>query len=214
MYVQHHYARIIGLSAVGIFVVLLLKHFNIGDHSYHLWLNLTTAESAKQNAFWLPDMSMSVEAHKIGGISDNLSGITYVKESDSFYVVLNRPPTILELDRRYEVVRQARLAGFGDSEGIAYAGNNKLLVLDERAQSWSILPLNGWGDALEKADHPSFTLARYDETNSGFEGIAVDRATQTVYVARENSPRKLLKISGLLDETQFVNVTRVASRGE
>jgi len=193
-----------------IFLAWYVVHLLDGDDRlFYWWQDENTPEVVKEHSLWLPDFHVEVEAFPIPGVENNASGITYAKDRDSLVLIVNNPQRLIELDKNFQILRKVSLSGFADPEGVAYAGPDKLLVIDEREQSVVMLPLKNWSKKLEKKDFPQLTLNTGGENNKGFEGVAANIESGDIFVVRERDPKRLLKISGFLEEENAIEITEI-----
>ncbi len=196
------------LLGAGTYMAHLL---DLDDHLYYWWQNTTISQSEQDQAIWLPSYQIDSEAVTIPGISDNASGITFVPDTQTFFVVINQPTQLLELDRELQPIRTIKLNGFNDTEGVAYAGPGRLVIADERQQTVALATIDSNTRQLTKADLPQITLNVNGTGNKGFEGIAVDHSKQRIFAVRERDPMRLLAIDGLLDKNPAISINDPAA---
>jgi len=123
-------------------------------------------------------------------IPDDLSGITYVKNTNTFYLINNGLSYVWEVDTDYNLIRKVKLIGFGDSEDIVYLGSlNEFAIVNEDSKIFigKILP---GSDSVNSKDFQEITFDSY-KGNEGTEGVTYNPKTQTFYVVKEHHPRKL-----------------------
>ncbi len=127
---------------------------------------------------------------KLSFIPDDLSGITYVTSSDTFFLIDNGLGYILEVDSSYKLLRKIKTKGFGDSEDIIYLGsNNEFAIVNEDSKLF-IGTISPETNMLDSNDFQEITFDTY-QGNEGAEGVAFDITTQTFYIVKEEHPRKL-----------------------
>lgn len=144
----------------------------------------------------LPPLRVTLDAVPVD-VVDNLSGLAYDPGRDRLWSVVNNPPALLALDRRGSVVGRYTLVGFEDVEGVAYLGDDLLLLVEERRAALVIVPVPSEGQTIERASHESLTLPFASENNDGLEGAAYDVDGDRLFVVKEHSPRRLYEIRGL-----------------
>lgn len=172
------------------------------DDRLHYWY---LEHLRQESAVWLPDYEVELEALAIPGISHNASGITYAPDRESFFIVVNNPPKLVELDKQLKLKRHISLVGFTDPEGVAYAGNGQLVIVDEREQSVILAPVDDDVISLEKGTLRRITLDTGGGNNKGFEGIAVNG--DAIFVVREKDPMRILTITGMLTPQNNINIS-------
>lgn len=174
----------------------------LGYH-YQAW---STPEHIQQNSVWLPDYQVDREAVPLEGVKDNLSGITYNPDTNSLWVVINQPQQLIELDQQLQPKRTITLENFVDTEAIAYAGNNRLVIADEREQSVVIATIDDNTESLDKLQLQRLTLNTGGENNKGLEGLAINPTDQTIFAARERDPMELISIQGMLSSSNNIRI--------
>lgn len=169
-------------------------------YAYTLGRLSSPAPSASVGDIGLPDYRVVVEAKPVAGIRGDLSGITYDYDLDRLLAVTNAgPPELFVLSKTGEVLERHRLRGFEDVEGLAYMGDGRLLLSEERAQRLRLvrLPAPGNGEAIDAGDSPFIALGiNLQERNQGFEGVAYDRLHDRLFVVKEAGPRQLFELDG------------------
>ena len=78
--------------------------------------------------------TVQVDAKVVGGVQNNLSGISYDEQRDQLWAVLNNPEELLAMSKDGEVLARYPLSGFSDVEGVTYLGDGLLLLAEERQQ--------------------------------------------------------------------------------
>lgn len=146
----------------------------------------------------LPDYRVRVEARPVDGVARNLSGLAWDTQRSQLWSVVNDPPQLLALSTDGEVLSRHPLDGFADVEGVAYLGDDLLLLVEERKQALVVVPVpDRPGQVLSRRDQRALTLGLGDGGNQGFEGVGYDRDGDRLFVVKEHSPRKLYEIRGL-----------------
>jgi uncharacterized protein YjiK len=164
---------------------------------YAAWKSWITPDLTKNASVWLAQYQLSDQT-RLDAIEDDLSGITFNPDTQTFWVIVNSPQRIYEIDQQFQVLRQIELVNFQDTEALAYVGHNRFVIADERDQSVVVASIESDTESLDKHLLRRITLDTGDGGNKGFEGVAVDPANDRVYVVRERDPKKLLAIRGLL----------------
>ncbi|NMG77440.1 SdiA-regulated domain-containing protein [Aromatoleum diolicum] len=146
----------------------------------------------------LPDFHVRVEAKAVDGVARNLSGLAWDAQRGQLWSVINEPPQLLALSTDGEVLARYPLDGFHDVEGVAWLGDDLLLLVEERKQALVVVRVPDHpGQVLPRRQQRALTLALGDGGNQGFEGVAYDRDGDRLFVVKEHSPRKLYEIRGL-----------------
>ncbi len=130
----------------------------------------------------------------IPAIPKNLSGLTWNEETATLFAVTNQPELVFELTPQGQVLRQVRLRGFEDTEGIAHIKGTLFAVVEERR---AILDIFHIPDNATEVDHTGaqrLQLGPEDPKNKGFESLAYDPGTRTLHTMREGRPFVRLSI--------------------
>jgi len=143
----------------------------------------------------LSDYRLLKGAIPIQGTSKNASGLTYNPDSKSLFVVINDPPKILELDTLGKTLREIRLLGFGDTEGIIYLGNHLFALTEERKRHITYINIFETTTRVDYHKVQSFqVLASKEQNNKGLEGLTYDLRYKHFYTVNEKRPRQLLAV--------------------
>jgi len=197
------------ISITAFLAAFILSVFYFADIDYHLWSfwqNKQTTKAEMKAAIWLPDYQADLIEHKIPGIDNNASGITFNHDSNTLWVIVNEPALLVELDLQFNLLRRIELKNFDDTEAVAYIGDDLYVIGDERTQTVILAKITDETRQLDKKTLKQLKINIYGESNKGLEGIAVEPASNTIYTVRERNPLKLLKISGFVDYQSMINI--------
>ncbi|MAZ89036.1 MAG: DNA-binding protein [Cellvibrionaceae bacterium] len=189
-------------------VVFINHYFDIDDKLLYAYQEKSVPESVQRASVWLPDYVVDRDAVALKGVNYNLSGITYNPDSDSLWVIINQPAKLIELDQELQPKRTITLENFQDTEAVAYAGNNRFVIADERIQSLVIATINDSTQSLNKDDLAQLTLNTEGEDNKGLEGVAINLEEQSIYAVRERDPMAFLEVHGLLTQSNNIRVDK------
>lgn len=145
----------------------------------------------------LADYQVSIEARPIAGVPTNASGLAFNAATGTLFMVVNRPPAVVELSTDGRLLRNMPVAGLSDLEGIAHLEGDLFALADEGSQQIFFARIGAQDSALDVGDVPSLRLAIDLTRNRGFEGLAWDRQRQQLLVVNEKSPRRVMAISGI-----------------
>jgi uncharacterized protein YjiK len=141
---------------------------------------------------------------EITAVTNNASGLTYNPDTNTLFAVINDPEMILEMNLQGDVLRQITTTGFKDTEGLTYLGEGRFALTEESRRSIVFIDSLEGVENLERNSFRSIAVPfAFSKRNRGFEGIAVDHQSGSLYVVNEKQPRRLLKIDGMLDSTQL-----------
>ncbi|MDY8136055.1 SdiA-regulated domain-containing protein [Aquimarina sp. 2201CG5-10] len=126
-------------------------------------------------------------------INNDLSGITWVEDTNTFYMIQNSGGKIWETDSNFNLLRTISMSGFGDSEDLVYLGNNEFAIVNEASKFY----IGTISSNVTSINANAFQEITFDNPagNLGPEGIAYDTDSQIFYIVKEKSPRKIYKIN-------------------
>ncbi|YCH21430.1 SdiA-regulated domain-containing protein [Pseudomonas sp. D1-3] len=184
------------LFAVLLAAVYQMRALHLDDRLY-FWLTTPAVSQGAPGSLLGRDYKVQVDAKAVGGVRNNLSGISYDEQRDQLWAVLNNPEELLAMSKDGEVLARYPLSGFSDVEGVTYLGDGLLLLAEERQHGLVVVPVPERAGALFREDYRALTLGIQRDGNQGFEGVGYDRARDRLFVAKEHSPMKLYEIRGL-----------------
>lgn len=152
-------------------------------------LSLSIMADAPPGGSVLPDYSAATGLQSLGFVSADLSGIAYVPDTNTFFLIQNNGGGLWEVDINFNRLRTLSLNGFGDTEDIAYLGNNEFAIVDESSQ----LYVGTISAGTTQISAGSFQRIAFDtySGNSGYEGVAYDPFSETFFVVKEASPKRI-----------------------
>jgi len=154
----------------------------------------------------MPSASSILSSHKLADspvlletLGGDASGITWNAETGTLFAIRNKQPLIQEISQSGKVLRDVALHGFSDTEGITWLYGNVFVVMEERTCSLRFIHLSPDTTAIDYSMSTGFSLPELnpDNGNKGCEDLAWDPAQSILYVSKEKSPARLLRISGL-----------------
>lgn len=188
---------LLGLSVI-IGIGLAVSEFNHWDERLFFDLKSQVDAAAWQGkSIWLPDYKVFIEAKPVKGIEQNLSAIVYDNDQDRLLGIVNGPAEIVTLTKSGDVTGRYPLQGFGDIEGLAYMGDGRVVVVDERTQQLSFFSLPAVPQTIHIADAQYLSLGINLNGNKGFEGITYDAEKDRLFMVKERNPRQLYEVSGV-----------------
>ncbi len=173
-----------------------MRALHLDDRLYY-WLTTPAVSQWAPGSLLGRDYKVQVDAKVVGGVKNNLSGLSYDEQRDQLWAVLNNPEELLAMSKDGEVLARYPLSGFSDVEGVTYLGDGLLLLAEEREHGLVVVPVPERSGALFREDYRALTLGIQRDGNQGFEGVGYDRARDRLFVAKEHSPMKLYEIRGL-----------------
>ena len=115
------------------------------------------------------------------------SGVTWNWDTDTLFVIGDEGKAIVQVSKTGTQIDTMTLSGFEDTEGIAYIGNGKFVVTEERLQDAYVLTYAA-GGTVTRSSLPSVSIGS-TVGNIGIEGISYDRATESYVAVKEKDPQ-------------------------
>lgn len=137
----------------------------------------------------LEGYSASSNSRSLPFVSGDLSGITYVPDTNTFFLVQNNGGGIWEVDSEFNNLRTIQLSGAGDTEDIVYLGNNEFALVEESSRLLIVM-IGPTATQLSAGDFQHIQFDSYSG-NSGYEGVAYDPILETFYLVKEKSPKRI-----------------------
>lgn len=185
----------------------------VDEHMYFSMLDAWREIVQERGPSALPEYRVTIEARRLD-VGRNLSGLAYDDGRDQLWAVVNDPPELLALDRKGEILARHPLNGFQDVEGVAYLGDDLLLLVEERRYALVVVPVPKAPGPIVRAEHGALTLPAADDENEGLEGAGYDRKADRLFVVKEHSPRKLYEVHGLRRSRSAAPDIRIVDRDE
>lgn len=189
-----------------------------------LILNLCTCWSLKATA--MPDAQEPQAPQVLSGdlsvaeviplpdIKENLSGITYNFDTDTYFLILNDVGRIFEYDRSFStplrVIKMRHLKD-KDTEDIVYLGQNRFAISSEKNYILIVTIEPGQTEIDMKISLPGvqlFTLPSPSAHNLGLEGVCFskrrsDQGRGTFYTVQEKDPERVFSFEWPLSDKDF-----------
>ncbi|MFV0372081.1 MAG: SdiA-regulated domain-containing protein [Azonexus sp.] len=189
-------ALALGIAAL-VLVVGVLVHYKLPTIAWYWVKTHASADEARQRGLWLPAYRVSVEARPIAEVRNNLSGLTFNRDSGTLFAVVNQPAQIVELDTEGRLLRRVAVAGAEDLEGISHVYGEVFILADERRHHLYRVTLDARQTGVDLAQAARFEL-EVDPPggNRGLEGLSWDEKNQRLFVVKEKTPLRVLAVSG------------------
>jgi uncharacterized protein YjiK len=186
------------LSAVIVLTGSVVAGYRVGVHHDIRFLMAQWRDSSNphDNAIWLHDYRVVVEAQPVAGLEDDISALTFDPDRGTLFTVTNNNPSIIELSLDGRLLRKIRLEGLGDPEAIEYMQENVYVITDERDQRLIKVRLNDEMKAVNTDDFQQLSVSIDLNGNKGFEGLAYDHSGKRLFVAKERDPVRIYEITG------------------
>jgi uncharacterized protein YjiK len=126
------------------------------------------------------------------------SAVTYARDRGTLFVVGDEGKAVIEYSRTGQVIGSMAFDWTGtgstnnDAEGLAYLGNGRLAVVDERPQIAYRFDYTAGGTAiLVDQAKAAITSSTASVGNVGTEGLAYDPRTGTFFAVKQDNPATL-----------------------
>ncbi|EFJ43802.1 hypothetical protein VOLCADRAFT_95946 [Volvox carteri f. nagariensis] len=126
-------------------------------------------------------------------IDSNASGVTYVPESNTLWIVVNNPPGLYEYTMEGALQRKINLWWLRDPEDVVYVSRDRVAVVEEPPGGGiRVLDVSRSGGGMQTE---YISLIYYPRSGgSGAEGLSYDPQSGTFYVAQEKRPKGVYAI--------------------
>ncbi len=115
------------------------------------------------------------------------SAVTWNWDNGNLFVLGDEGDALVEVTKTGAFVSQMSLSGFDDTEGLAYIGAGRFVLVEERLQDAYLLTYTA-GGAVTRGSLSSISLGG-TVGNIGLEGIAYERSTDSFFAVKEKTPQ-------------------------
>lgn len=181
-------------TLTGIALALIMWHDRVIPALYYSSRAYT--QPTPVNTLGLSTYRATIEARRLAGLDQNVSGLTFNPERGTLFTVINRPAQIAELTTEGVVLRVLPLIGASDPEGITHVQGDLYVIADEGDDRlyWVHIP-DGQSDIrIDRQKQLNLKLAK--RKNRGLEGVSWDGRTQRLLLAQEKHPIRIMSIEG------------------
>lgn len=188
------------IMVAGVLVAIAALHWTRLDClAWYAWKITFLPQEARIHAADLMRYRVDIEGRPLKGVDDDVSALTYNPERDTLFTVLNNKPLIVELTLEGLLLRQIRVIGARDLEGMTYVAQNRYVIAEERKQRLWVVSIDDDTHAIDLNKAPGLTLAIDIFKNRGFEGLAYDERAKRLLVVKESHPPRVLAITGFVE---------------
>src|SRR5262249_18992209 len=132
-------------------------------------------------------------------LAQEASGVTYNWDTDTLFVVGDGGTSVVQVSKTGQLIDSMTLApgsspqgtDFFDTEGIAYVGGGKFVLVEERDRQVNLFTYTA-GGILHKTDVQTVKLGT-TIGNTGLEGISYDPLTSGYILVKESDPESIFQ---------------------
>lgn len=199
---KHSKKLSLGIIIILTLAVIAINYFDIDNKLYNEYLSHTITREQREDAIGLNEYELAAGPLKLADAGDQVSGVTWCPVTDSLYVVSGGGSAInvLEYDRNGNLKRKLTSNLNADVEGIAWADGDRFIIVNERQQELLMVDIKTSSNEIDFSNAPSFTFGIGEGGNKGFEGIAWDPETKSIYVLKERDPIRIFRIDGFTEQ--------------
>jgi uncharacterized protein YjiK len=128
---------------------------------------------------------------RITELRDNASGLAFSPVTNTLFMAVDSPPSIVELGLDGRLRRTIDMVGFEDLEGIAHWKDKWFAVVEERRYKLCLVAIDASTDKISYDRVLKYQVGTKTNDNSGLEGVAVDPTGNRFYCLKEKRPRKI-----------------------
>lgn len=127
------------------------------------------------------------------------SALALHADSGNLWTVTDDRCCLVEFTTQGEFVREVRLIGIEDAEGLCHARGGRFLIAEEKKMCVTLVEVFPSWDTAEPDGRCLYIDAK-SKKNKGLEGVSYDPKTDTLYAVREDKPPAVFYIESLLSE--------------
>jgi uncharacterized protein YjiK len=174
----------------------MLNGWHAGVHSWHSFRlgNMVLPEGAMD----LSRYRVTIDGKTIPALEDDLSALTYNREKNTLWALLNSDPVVVELSLEGELLRSIRIEGVRDMEGFTHVSGDRYVIAEERTHRLLVVDIPGGVDSVHTEGVPTLVVGIGSDTNKGFEGLSWDDDGQRLLVVKERNPMRVIEITGFV----------------
>ncbi len=159
----------------------------------------------KKNVSRLQMYKNTSEIIELQNFGEDLSGVTYNYDTDTYFVIQNKTPVITELSKDFKkTLRRIELKNIldTDTEGIVYLGNNEFAISSEEKNLVTLLTIKSNEKMIDlnpvnNKNIQLMYLPKASKRNRGLEGVCfakkTDSETNVLFAVQEDKPKHLFR---------------------
>lgn len=186
-----------GYIAAVFIVFLAVSHYlHWDDRLIQLVKEYRLSEAERQSVSWFDGYNADIQEKEIPALlKAETSGLTWHEPSNSLFTITGKIPKLGQLSLEGDLLREIRLVGGLDTEGVVALSDGRFAIVDEKLAKLFIFPLPE-GDEVDINAHVQVDLAAMDPSiakprNKSLEGVAWDERNSQFIFAKERDPLML-----------------------
>jgi uncharacterized protein YjiK len=174
-------------------LVLMLYMLKAEALAWHMWHQFHSPDHQGLN---LANYEVAIEAKPLAHYK-NTSDLTFNHETGTLFTVLNDMSMIVELSTDGTPLREIKVKGADDLEGITHVERDYFVVADERESKLWLLQIKPETREVSINDANLLKLGINERGNKNFEGVSWDSVNHRLIVVKERDPKYVISVSGL-----------------
>lgn len=188
-----------GISLLALAVVLSTLYVMKAEAlAWHLWHQFKHQDHHGLN---LSDYQVAIEGKKLGDYK-NASGLAFNHETGTLFTVLNDMSMIVEFSLDGVPMREIKVHGTDDLEGISHLEKDYYVVADERESKLWLLQIKPETREISINDAKLLRFGMNERGNKNFEGVTYDTVHRRLIVVKERDPKYVMSVTGLYEPDQ------------
>lgn len=138
---------------------------------------------------------------EIPSVRRDASALALHADTGNLWTITDDDVRLVEFSPQGKFIREVKLAGFEDAEGLCHVDGDRFLVAEEKRMCITLIEVPP--DAKKvKADGRCLEIEVKSKKNKGLEGVSYDAASDTLFTVREDKPPAVFRVHPLLDREQ------------
>jgi uncharacterized protein YjiK len=133
----------------------------------------------------------------IPSVDRDASALTIHSESGHLWTITDDKVRLVEFTSHGKLVRDVKLIGFDDAEGLCHVGGDRFLIAEEKKMRITLVDVPPDATKL-KCDGRCIEIDVKSRKNKGLEGVSYDAETDTLFTVREDKPPAVYRVRPLL----------------
>ena len=139
----------------------------------------------------LNNFSLASAPITVGRVANNVSGMTFCLDTNSLFMTVNNPPSIIEVSPDGETKRVILLRGFDDTEAIAHLGGKQFGIAEQRHSTVCVINID---DNTRYVDYSEAVIVHLEpdrKTRGELKSLSYDLMRRRFFAAKSKEPQKV-----------------------